>query len=394
MRNSYMTRQELQEGIERLFGTLYFDKLTYQFVKDGNGFILNMIAKEKPPSSFRTSVHYDNFYGAGMVINYTQSNFLISGTRLTAAIDISEYPQARLYYRKYAGPRMNILAGFESCLESNLIPGYLDGDEVGYLRQNHFTTELSIKNSFDLNHSAGIGLLFEYSAVYPNKSMQTLYPEAFNFKRYGFAGFGLAASYGMNTLDDLLYPFEGTQVEIYLKGIYNPMLDLKYLSDTVASDASLQSFSKLYVNVDHYGPLGPKLNYNVGFSLGLSTDDYIASDYFFVGGNKNNLRRNHIPFVGYSLGEIIGPDFIRLKLGMNYRLYKNLQLEILGNGMLSSDSFQEMTDALVEFSKESFHVGYGGGFTYNTPLGPLNVFLAGNNKDSRLTWYINFGFTF
>ena len=393
-RNSYLTKAELQSGLESLFGTLYFDKLTYHFEKDGNGFSLNMNAKEKPPSSLRVSVHYDNFYGAGLVINYTQSNFLISGARLTAAVDLSEYPQVRFYYRKYTGQRMNILAGFETYYESNLIPGYLEGEKVGYSKQNHVTSELSLKNSFNLNQNAGIGLLFEYSAVYPNKSMQTLYPEIFNFKRYGFAGFGLTATYGLNTLDDLLYPFEGNQVDIYLKGIYNPRVDLRYLTDTIKTKNSLQSFSKLYINFDHYKPLGPKLNYNTGFSLGLSTDEFIASDYFFVGGHKNNLRRNHIAFVGYNLGEVVATNYLRFKLGINYRLHKNLQLEILGNAMLASDSFEHLTESLLNFSKEALYTGYGGGFTYKTPLGPVSMFLAGNNKDSHLTWYINMGYTF
>jgi NTE family protein len=393
-RNSYLTRDELQEGIERLFGTLYFDKLTYSFQKDGNGFILNMNAKEKPPSSLRFSVHYDNFYGAGLVLNYTQSNFLISGSRLTAAADLSEYPQFRFYYRKYAGRRMNILAGLESYFESNLIPGYFEGEEVGYFKQNRLTTEVSIKNSSSLNQNLGIGLLLEYSAVYPDKAMQTLYPETFNYERYGYTGVGLAATYGLNTLDDLLYPFEGNRLDINLKGIYNPILSLKYLSDTIENEPTLESFGKLHLDFDHYKPLGPKLNYNFGFSLGLSTAEFFTSDYFFVGGHKNNLRRNQIAFVGYNLGEVVATNFLRFKLGMNYRLYPNLQFEVLCNSLVASDNFEHLMDSLFTFDKEAFHFGYGGGLTYKTPVGPLSIFLSDNNKDHQVTWYINLGYTF
>lgn len=392
--NNYLTRDELQAGIERLFGTLYFDKLTYTFEPDGKGFILRMNAKEKSPSSLRTSVHYDNFYGAGLVINYIQSNFLISGARLTASVDISEYPQARLYYRKHAGKRMNTLVGFETYFESNLIPGYLEGEDVGYAKQNHLTSELSVKRIFNLNMHAGIGALLEYSAVYPNKSMQTLYPEIFNFERYGYTGFGLALSLTRNTLDDLLYPFEGSTFDLLLKGIYDPVVNIKYLSESLQMEDDLTSFSKLYLNYDHFKPLGPKLNYNTGFSLGISTDEFITSDYFFVGGHKNNLRRNHIPLVGYNLGEVVAPNFIRAKLGMNYRLYPNLQFEVLGNAMVTADSFSELADLFLSFDPDALLLGYGGGLTYKTPLGPLSLFLSGNNKNNSPTWYINMGFTF
>ncbi len=178
-KDSYLTRQQLQSGIEKLFGTLYFDKLTYKLIRDGKGYLLDMTAKEKPPSSFKMSMHYDNFYGAGLVVNYTQSNLLISGARLTAVADLSAFPQARLYYRKYTGSRMNALGGFEATYESNLIPGYIGGEEVGYFKQNRFTSELSLRKIIELNQQLGIGLLFEYSSVYPNKAMQTLYPGSF-----------------------------------------------------------------------------------------------------------------------------------------------------------------------------------------------------------------------
>jgi NTE family protein len=392
--NSYLTKQELQESIERLFGTQYFSKLTYYFKKEDSGYNLVMNAKEKPPASFKLSVHYDNFYGAGLIMNYTTSNLLISGTRLTALADLSEFPQARVYYRKYTGKRMNGLVGLEVYYEANLIPGYLDGDEVGYFRQNRTTVDFSVKRNMGLNQQIGIGMVFQNSEVYPNKSMQKLYPEDFNYKRYGFSGFGLNATYRLNTLNDILYPFEGKMISVDLTGIYEPFLNVKYLSDTIETESSLSSFGKFYVDYDSYYPLGPKLCLNTGLSIGLSTDEFIASDYFYVGGHKNNLRRNHIALVGFDLGEVVATNFLRLKIGLNYRLYRNLQIEFLLNGMSTGDNVKHVFESTIEPQSDFFYFGYGTGVTYKTPLGPLSVFFADNNKEKGLAWYINFGFTF
>jgi NTE family protein len=393
-RNSYLTKDELNEGIERLFGTLYFDRLRYRFEKDDQGFKLMMDAKEKTPSSLKVSVHYDNFYGAGLMMNYTQSNFLVSGARLTAVADLSKYPQLRLYYRKYTGPRMNLLGGYEAYFESNLIPGYLNGEVVGTVKHNHFTSELGLRYSFDLNHQAGITAVFENSTFFPNKAMQQFYPEAFGFKRYGFAGFGLSGSYGLNTLDDLHYPAEGHFLDFYIRGIYNPWVNLKYLSDTLQEQPSLSSFAKLSFNFDNYTRLGRKFSLNTGLSLGLSTEEYIASDYFFVGGYKYNLRRNHIAFVGYNLGEVVATNFFQVKLGLNYRIINNLQIELVGNGLLASESFEGLTEALLGITEDNLHIGFGGGATYKTILGPLSLMVAGNNHDSTLRWYVSMGFLF
>jgi NTE family protein len=393
-RNSYVTKAELQDGLERLFGTQYFERLNYRFEKDQTAFRLIVDAAEKPPASLKVSVHYDNFYGAGLLLNFSQSNFLARGARLTLVGDLSQYPQARVYYRKYTGPRKKLLAGFESYYESNMIRIYVHGEEIGYSKQAHFTSELSLKHAITINQQLGAGLLFEYSAVYPNKAMQTLYPAEFNFKRFGFAGFGLSGSYKLNTLDDDLYPLEGTEVEIHLKGIYNPTSDVKLLSDTIETETSLSSFAKLYINFGTYKLIGHKTSIHTGISLGLSKDAFIASDYFFIGGFKDNLRRNQIPFAGYKSGELVASNIAQLKLGLNYQLTRNLRIQTLGNVLMTSGSVNSLAESIVNLDTDNFHVGYGAGLLYKTPLGPVNVFLSGNNMDSHLRFYINMGFTF
>lgn len=393
-RNSYVTRVELQEGLERVFGTQYFERLNYRFEKDRDAFRLVVDAEEKPPASLKVSVHYDNFYGAGLLLNFTQSNFLARGARLTLVGDLSQYPQARAYYRKYTGPRKKLLAGFESFYESNMIRVYVHGEEVGYSKQSHFTSELSLKQAITINQQIGAGMLFEYSAVYPNKAIQTLYPTEFNFKRFGFAGFGLTGTYKLNTLDDDLYPLEGSEVEINLKAIYNPATDVKLISDTIDTETSLSSFGKLYINFGTYKLIGHKISIHTGLSLGLSKDAFIASDYFFIGGFKDNLRRNQIPFAGYKSGEVVASNIALFKLGLNYQVTRNIRIQTLGNILMNEGTVKALSENLIQLDTDNIHVGYGAGLLYKSPLGPVNVFLSGNNKDTHLRFYINMGFTF
>jgi hypothetical protein len=113
-----------------------------------------------------------------------------------------------------------------------------------------------------------------------------------------------------------------------------------------------------------------------------------------VGGHKNNLRRNHIAFVGYNLGEVVATNFFRIKMGLNYRLYKNFQVEVLMNAMSTADKAKNLLHSTWELPEELIYFGYGTGATYNTILGPLSVFVSANSKERGLSWYINFGFTF
>jgi NTE family protein len=198
----------------------------------------------------------------------------------------------------------------------------------------------------------------------------------------------------LNTLDDDLYPLEGTEVEVNLKGIYNPAADVKLLSDTIDTEISLSSFAKLYVNFGIYKLIGQRTSILTGISFGLSKDAFIASDYFFIGGFKDNLRRNQIPFAGYKSGEVVASNIVQLKLGLNYQLTRNLRIQTLGNVLMTSGSVSSLAENIVALDTDNFHVGYGAGMLYKTPLGPVNVFLSGNNMDSHLRFYINMGFTF
>ena len=83
-KNSYVTKAELQEGIERLFGTQYFERLNYRFEKDRAAFRLIIDAAEKPPSSLKVSVHYDNFYGAGLSAEFQPEQFPGQGRQVNA----------------------------------------------------------------------------------------------------------------------------------------------------------------------------------------------------------------------------------------------------------------------------------------------------------------------
>ncbi len=228
----------------------------------------------------------------------------------------------------------------------------------------------------------------------PIRPFKRYIPPSLTFKRFGFAGFGLSGSYKLNTLDDDLYPLEGTEFEVNVKGIYNPATDVKLLSDTIDTETSLSSFGKLYINFGTYKLFGQKTSLHTGISLGLSKDAFIASDYFFIGGFKDNLRRNQIPFAGYKSGEVVASNIVQIKLGLNYQLTRNLRIQTLGNVLMTSGSVKSLSESIVNLDTDNLHVGYGAGLLYKTPLGPVNIFLSGNNMDSHLRFYINMGFTF
>jgi outer membrane translocation and assembly module TamA len=192
----------------------------------------------------------------------------------------------------------------------------------------------------------------------------------------------------------VLYPVEGSELNINLKGIYNPATNIKLASDTIDTETSLSSFGKLYINFGTYKLIGKRTSLHTGITLGLSKDAFIAADYFFAGGYKDNMRLNQVPFAGYKPWEVVASNIAMVKLGLNYQLNRNLRIQTLGNVMLTSDTVESLSENILNLDNENLHIGYGIGLLYKTPIGPVNAFLSGNNMDSHLRFYLNMGFTF
>ncbi len=76
----------LDASIDRLFGTLFFEKIEYFFEEMDEGYRLVFRVKEKAPSSIGAAIHYDNTFGPGLILNYTHNNLGIEGSRLGVTV--------------------------------------------------------------------------------------------------------------------------------------------------------------------------------------------------------------------------------------------------------------------------------------------------------------------
>ena len=110
----------------------------------------------------------------------------------------------------------------------------------------------------------------------------------------------------------------------------------------------------MYINFGTYKLSGQKTSLHTGISLGFSTDEFIASDYFFIGGFKDNLRRNQIPFAGYKSGEVVASNIVQVKLGLNYQLTRNLRIQTLGNALMTSGTVKSLSESIVNLTRITF----------------------------------------
>ncbi|MBN2350797.1 MAG: patatin-like phospholipase family protein [Bacteroidales bacterium] len=394
---TWITPQLVNKAIDKVYGTLNYDKITYSFRPSEGGYILVFSVKEKPQTYVKGSLHYDNYYDAGIILNFTKKNLFLQGTRFSSTLDISKYPRFKFYYHKYMGPRQQIVSSLFLLTERNKLPIYLNGGSVGFYTQSYLNIGVDSRYSIDICRQLGMSFTYEVSTVKPNQSAKELYPEI-DFNEYGFGALGANFFFNVNTLDNLSYPSKGVKIDMSLKRNFGSEIFIKRENSDSSNYSNLdldpKPSWKFFFDAEQYVPITNTVSVNAGWTLGLTSPDIILTDYYFIGGYRFNLRQNHIPFVGLGLNEVSINNFLKLKAGLDYQVITNLYITSIVNGVAGGDSPEQLYKGITKWTDGSHYFGYGLGITAKTLLGPVSFIVGSNTTDSKLRWYVNLGFTF
>ena len=78
----WYTLREVVEGIERAYGTRFFERITYRLEPGAEGSRLVVRVIEQNESQFRFGIHYDSDREAAILLNNTYRNVMLEGSRL------------------------------------------------------------------------------------------------------------------------------------------------------------------------------------------------------------------------------------------------------------------------------------------------------------------------
>lgn len=244
-----------------------------------------------------------------------------------------------------------------------------------------------------------MGLVEEISVIRPDEAIKDLIPR-WNFSKYGFFATSLIPFYGYNTLDNSIFPTCGLKINVLLKEVIYSDYIFKETSDTIDYSSlhlGAQPYRKFRLGLDYYNSLSPKLVMNPGIQVGFSSKNTIATDIFYVGGYKYNLREKHVPFVGFGINEIFVYNYIQVKVDLTYKLRKSIYINAIANWMGEASgeggTVEQMFKNIGEYN-DHVHFGFGGGITIKSPAGPLSFLVGTNTANFKLRTYLNLGFNF
>ncbi len=391
----YITKKEMNKGLLEVYGTLYFTKVNYRFEKGDKGLILNLSAQEKPRTFMNVAMHYDNYYRFGVSLNFTKHDMWLPSSRFKAGVNISEQPQLYLQYNKYITPTQRTYLSYHLSYIKNQFPLYIESDQIGIFEHDFANSGISIKQNYGLNNTLGLTLQYEMSDLQPGPPLRHLIPEL-DFKRLGYAAGALLLRFERNNLNSILYPTKGVHFTWWGKQTFHGRMIYKVEDNTdgISPDLAITPFFKTQMVFNYYHPIFPNTIFNPFLEIGASSDDISLADYFYIGGYRYNLRPQHVSFIGLGQNEAVINNYFKGGVEMDQIVWNNFFLIGRVNWIAGYNSMEDLIKNSLFTQPENNVLGYGGGITMRSRLGPISLLVGGNNRVSGVRYYLNFGFNF
>lgn len=364
---------KLENGLDRLYGSKYFENVDYTFSPLDTGYHLILRVREKKSlSQFRLGLHYDDDYKTALLVNFTQRNLLFPNSRLSIDLAVGDNPRVNLDYFVDRGLLPTL--GFK--FRSNRFETRLYDDSrnaINELTYLDYSIDFFLQSTFKDAYAIGGGVQLEGVDLSQNLSVleeDNLKSDYINY--YGFIDF--------DSFNQSNFPTRGFKFSA--------------MARIIAPQENLSAFfvpsSVVDVTYSQVIPVNSKVNLLATVFGGSIIGKDIEYPYNIFFGSMGRNYINYIkPFVGYRYMELQGRSGAYFRLDLNYQFLKNHYFIARGNiGKLEKTSFGELfgTDILLD--------GYSVGYSFDSPIGPLEINLSGSTNHSDIYSYISLGFWF
>lgn len=376
--NTSITISELQKNIRKIYGSGFFEHVFYEFEQDKGKTNLVIEASETGPGSLAASIHYDNNYGAGLILSGSFRNILGKNSKLFADVNVSADPRARVVYLLGLGGKAAF--GLKGDFYSFRFSEYDKDVKVNQITFYNYKGSLFFRYAFRNMLNLEAGFDYEYFRFAQDIRMDSALEQFEHFSGYGTVYLSLMA----DSRDRPYFPTHG--ILATLRGEYT-MPFANNWSKEIFADAAV-----FYLKYDQAIRLSRKFVLQPGLFAGASLWDQNIPPLqhgFGLGGlAPHSYIDQYVSFTGLQFIQKFGYYSAVGRLKLQYNVYKNLFLTARADaGAVENDS-QEL------FAAKNFLCGYGITASYNSIIGPVELTLMGSNMNSGPLLFVNLGFNF
>jgi NTE family protein len=369
--------QQISEAIDRLYGSRFFERVTYRLLPAEKGVDLEIRVVEKENHMFNFSFNYNTETKSAVLLNDTVRNFIIDGSRLSFDLRLSELPGTNLSYFIHTGWKPGFGFGLEADFDRYDIDLLVEND-FQYYQIDKYLINLFLQTIF-VNHSAfGVGTQSEHNEL---ESTDMMAAETFQVELFDSYMF-----FKINSLNRKYYSQDGVDFFVTLDYYYNIESNVK---DQFA-EVDFEPFLRAQIKSDKYFPLSKNWTYNLNFEAGAVFGDYyrIPQMYFFTLGGQSRRMQNTIPIHGAKRNFVLNTKFAKAEMALQYNIWKELYLVQSGNIFNTADELEDL------LNEENLIFGSSLALGVRTPFGKVEYSIGKNSKNSEVYHFFNVGHRF
>ncbi len=400
-----LNREELDEGIRRVYGINGFDKVTYNLHLDSDSACdIELVLDEKPKSRLATSLHVDNVFAAGLVLNFQSRDLLGKESRTIVATDLSKNPRFRLDYYKYFGFKKRLALNFRYDFFHEQLPVYEKGELTDVRQDRANILSARVLTTQSLNQSFSLGFNTEFRRTRSKYDIALREEIERIDETLSYAEF----AYLRNRLDNRNFPTHGIDALVLARFYINSSLDvtvpdesdealreaIRQIEDELAPDPYLSAL----VRSTWFVPLAPKIQLvpHVSMATAIGESDELSFvDDWYVGGAQQ-VTIDDTPVYGLNYAELQTPNFAVGGLKVQHVLFNKVFVNY-GANYLTSHEYVPIDQASKTYSlkelEENSLLGYGLDVSIKSPLGLISAGVSSNTEDGYFRYFFSFGFS-
>ncbi|MCB2195442.1 MAG: patatin-like phospholipase family protein [Bacteroidetes bacterium] len=399
---SYVSKNDLLQAMDNIYGTQYFRKVTYSLEKlEDDTFRLYFKVKESTRAFLNFAAHYDNQYGPGIITNLTLRNYLTTESRATVTLNIAENPGARVDINKYWGKNQRIMDNIFLNWNQNENGLFENAMEMGTYRFSYLNMGIGTKYSISYNQQIGVLGFYEINKLYPQDNLRN-YFNVPSFENYGYDGFAYELFYKVNTTDDNFFPTRGINLNAAYKYNFEPSVKIKVdntdkvtLLQNGLFTESVTDYYSANFDFDVYANIYKKVIFNIGISAGITSDASPELSNYVLGGYDDKSRRiSFVPFAGLNIAEAIVPNYGLVQASFDFQIVPRVYISSRANIGFYTESVDDYLDYIKYSPLDAYIKGFCLGIRVNTVAGPINIMYGDNDVDGQIRWYVSIGYPF
>nr|WP_321450267.1 patatin-like phospholipase family protein [uncultured Carboxylicivirga sp.] len=394
-----VTVQDINNGMRRLIGTRFYNKITYKIDNIDGQYQLTFNTTEAQPAKAKFSIHYDNELKAGIVANVTLRNLISKNSRLSLTGDISEDPRLSTNLITYLGEGQKVGYLTDFYLEKTPLPIYRDNAKK-YGEFNYFTMRASIGASFTLKRRSLLDVKLNWKEV--RLSERSGIPELFDnqIERFGNGFFRAQAILDVNTLNKRFFATNGQHIKV---AINSNLRSYELYKGANYSEAAIKPY--ISVNPDYYFsgiasfkrfiPLSNSLHLSAQVTGGGAFNNAPFFEHFFIGGTIYNQGLETISFAGLNYREKIVENFLMARSDFNYKITNVIYGHVSVNAIYATEyGNNQFSSASYVMNPGEFILGGNTGLAINSIIGPITIGVGTNSSDYKIRFYLSIGYPF